>query len=101
MMVQTKYGTVNSDLKTYVDKVLVGKIYKLLPLREEKNATLPECHESLMYELHGGGKLIADLQMHQHFLSLICSLEGLLLIEDDKAYRRKVFECINICKSLV
>lgn len=97
---KTKYGQIDDELLTKYVERLVNKIFKLLPLKQESNPTLAEYHTSLMLELNGANSLVLALQNDANFMCLICSLESLLLIEDDKTYRSKVFELINICKKL-
>jgi CTP:phosphocholine cytidylyltransferase-like protein len=99
---QTKYNKVVDDsfAKAYLEK-LVDKIFKLLPLREEKNENLHKYHESIMVELVGFADLFVEIKNKSEFVSMMASLEGLMKIEDMSLYRRKVFECINLCKKVM
>jgi hypothetical protein len=97
---RTKYGQIDDELLAKYIERLVNKIFKLLPLKQESNPTLVEYHKSLMLELNGANSLVIALQGDANFMCLICSLEGLLSIEDDKTYRSKIFELIGICKKL-
>jgi hypothetical protein len=98
---KTKYGSVDDELlQKYIER-LVNKVFKLLPLKQENNPTLVEYHKSLMLELNGANSLVLALQEDANFMCLICSLESLLFVDDFPVYRRKVLECINICKKLV
>lgn len=96
----TKYGHVDDNsLDKYFDR-LVGKIFKLLPLREENNSTINFYLESLLYELVGGQNLFPELKSNDSFVNLLMSLESLKFIDKLDSYKRKVFECINIAKKL-
>lgn len=95
-----KYNKVDLEhVKIYLES-LVNKVFKLLPLREQKSETLSLYHESLMFELTGFSSVFINIGISSEYVSLISSLEGLLSIHDLGAYRRKVFECINTVKRI-
>lgn len=96
----TRYGVEvnNTAFNEYID-VVVGKIFKLLPLREEKNMTLDKYHSSLMADVLGN-KTLFELEQEKDMICLLVSLEGLITIHDMELYRGKVFECINLAKKL-
>jgi len=97
---RSKYHDIdNSFIKEYVDR-LIGKVFKLLPLREEGNDTLNKYHESLMYELTGFKELFEVITDKAEFVSLLASLESITKIDDFTTFRSKVFECISMIKSL-
>jgi hypothetical protein len=89
----------DSLLEKYLNG-LVNKVFKLLPMREEKNDTLKKYHNSLMLELTGFSHLFAVYRDSQDFINLLSSLESLKIIEDVAVYKSKVFECINIVKKI-
>jgi hypothetical protein len=68
-----------------------GKVFKLLPLREEGKEW--EKHlESLLIQLHGSQILFTG---KLEFMELIVLLNGMHKA-DFPVYRRSVFECINL-----
>lgn len=100
MRTVTKYNsTIDISIEEYLDK-LVNKIFKLLPLKEENNSTLDKYHYSLMLELIGFCNIFTEFQERIEIVSLLASLESLLLISSIEDYKRKVFECINIAKKI-
>jgi len=95
--VETKYGmhVYEYTISSYF-RALVGKIFKILPMYEEDNATLSVYLRSLMLEMAGGSKFIDD----KDILELIVNLEGMLFVKDHKELRSQVFKCTNICTQL-
>jgi hypothetical protein len=96
---KTKYGNLEDCVLTNSENPLVGKIFKLLPMKESCSQTLHEYHRSFMMELHGIDHLA--LQSDPYFLCLLGSLESLVLIDDISLYRTKVFECITALKQIL
>jgi hypothetical protein len=78
----------------------VNKVYKLLPLKEQKNEALDKYQESMIYELSGFANLFKDFVHNADFISLLSILEGLKLIDEMPMYKSKVFECINLVKRM-
>lgn len=80
---------------------LINQIYKLLPDREEGidwQAPL----STIMEELAGMDRLL--IGQHEIFFSLLCKLEGLFTLTKESdffAYRRTIFECLNIVNSIM
>ncbi len=77
-------------------KRIVNQIYKLLPLREEKEDWKKPL-STLMEELVGMNNLMIGEQ--QLFFSLLCKMEGLFQLtqeEDFLLYRRTIFECLSL-----
>lgn len=98
---ETKYGELPEEMwEDYFEK-LVGKVFKILPMKEKEFETLPEYLSSLLLELHGNKSLIQVIQHDGDFLSLISTLEYFVENDDDVGiYKREVFKCISIVKKL-
>ena len=98
---KTKYGlisniTVEISLDSYIDK-----IFKILPMREEKCPTLTIYIQGLIREFLGNSSLMEGLLYEKDFLSLIGTLEN--LIDDDlpfDEFRSDVFKSITIVKKM-
>lgn len=88
-------------LKNYM-RGLVDRFFKILPLWEEQESSVPEYIESLKMELIGFDKLIRRLDNDQEFLSLIAILQYLIDNPDTptRKVRREVFRAISICNKL-
>lgn len=95
MVAKTKYGMEIADLTEYFN-VLKNKVYKLLPLREEQLAW--EKHlDTIMIEVTGLNELIGT---QQSLISLLAKLEALRKLETFMAYRKTIFECLNILEEM-
>lgn len=81
---------------------LINRFYKILPMREEDEPTLPVYIESLCHELIGCEKLIYALDCDARFLSLIAILKYFSENPDCsvKEVKREVFKAISICGEL-
>ena len=74
---------------------ITNQIFKLLPVREE-GGDWESPLRNLLIELAGLDSLLLE---NVDFFSLICKMEALLLLtekEDFFAFRRTIFECLNI-----
>lgn len=81
-------------------KKLTNQIYKLLPDREEGSDWQTPL-STVMEELTGMDSLLID--QHDILFPLLCKLEGLFSYdkeEDFFAYRRTIFECLNLIGSI-
>lgn len=78
---------------------LVNQFFKILPMREAEEETLPVYLESLRSELLGCGKLIEDLEYDPSFLTLINILQFLIDNPECSVFKtkREVFKAISIC----
>ena len=82
-------------------KRIINQTYKLLPMRQE-GADWEKPLQTLIEQLAGIDRLI--LNKSKNLLVLICKLEGLFTLEDDRAfllYRRVIFECLGLLNSFL
>ncbi len=80
---------------------LVAQFFKILPLKENGEASLNEYMKSLKAELMGCGYLYSNLNYDSMFTSLLGILT--FLIENEctvREVKREVFKAISICKKL-
>ncbi len=100
-MTRTNCGYIADELyESYLDS-LVGRFYKILPLKEEGSETLNIYIESFMSELVGSRKLVLLLNNDANFMVLINTLQFLLDNEyDNKTCKREIMKCISIAKKL-
>jgi hypothetical protein len=99
---KTKYGTIPDQVIISSLERLTGKVYKILPMREEKCNTLDEYVSNLLRELVNTEQLINNLQFEGELLSLIGTLEGLADNEIDiSVCRSDVFKSMDIIKKMV
>jgi hypothetical protein len=97
-MINSKYnGKIqNESFQSYCEQYLVNRIYKLLPLKEEKLDWRQYLY-NLNHELLGAEEIYLN---NSHFLSLVHKLESLFLIDSYEDYRRMIFECITVAKKI-
>jgi hypothetical protein len=96
-----KYGkisdiTVEVGLEGYIDK-----IFKILPMKEEKCPTLTVYIHGLIREFLGNSSLMEGLLYEKEFLSLAGTLES--LTDNDisfEEFRSDVFKSISIVKKM-
>ena len=88
------------DQEKYL-KAMIGKLYKLLPLAEEKNEYLDDYIGSLYLELVGSCKLFPELGGNTYYASIICTVASLnKWIDNFKVYRREVLKSIHLVEDI-
>lgn len=103
MTVRTIYGTDMDGrmLDNYFAK-LVNLIFKILPMRECEEKSLPVYLESLLCELTGFSALFPAIGFDAGMLTIMAIIQ--FLIEEPacsvQIVRREVFQAISICKML-
>ena len=103
MMINTSTGMMIDDeyILDYFDH-LVDRIFKILPIRENRSETLPAYMRSLQIELIGCGDLVDGLHGHASYVALLATLQ--YLIDNSEVelseYRREVFKAIRTCNKL-
>lgn len=100
MTVNTTADTqLSSELVFNYFRNLVNQFFKILPMRESDEESLPVYIDSLRSELLGCSHLIAGLENDAYFLTLINILQ--YLIDNPncsiKTTKREVFKAISIC----
>ena len=95
-MIKLKYNImINKDVVLADLERITNQIFKLLPIREE-GGDWQSPLRNLLIELAGLDELLLE---SVDFFSLLCKMEALLgLTSDDDffAFRRTIFECLNI-----
>ena len=99
-MILTTGAEIDNAAITENLKKLINQIYKLLPDREE-NIDWQTPLGTIIEEISGMDKLLNDY--HEILFPLLCKLKGLYDFTEEKdffAYRRTIFECLNLLASL-
>lgn len=87
-------------LTTYL-KGLVGKFYKILPLKESADISLDKYLNSLHIELIGALNTFPELSTENKYISLLNTINYFITNPYDKMIcKREVFKCIDNIKSL-
>lgn len=82
--------------KKYVSG-LVGKFFKILPMKESNEPTLKKYLQSLQREMIGCCALIDELGNDERYISLLAILQYFIEHDEDIAVvRTEVFKAINI-----
>lgn len=81
---------------------LVGRFFKILPLRESMSDTLGTYIESLQMELLGFHALMVGAEFDQRLLSLISFLQYMIDNPDCDipTVKREVFRAIRLCNDM-
>lgn len=80
---------------------LVGRFYKILPLREDHSITLDKYMNSLLREMLGCELLADSLKGDDRFVSLLSILRSLIADHEDiSVVKTDVFRAINIITQL-
>ncbi len=102
-MINTNIGEPVSDkmIEEYF-RTLVGRFFKILPMRENEDRFLKTYIRGLQIELCGCGSLIDDLGNDPRYLSLQSILQYLHDNPDSPVIevRREVFGAISICNKI-
>nr|DAF12289.1 MAG TPA: hypothetical protein [Caudoviricetes sp.] len=102
-MIQTVTNVpINDELLQNYFHSLVNCFYKILPIREDGEKTLPIYIRSLQVELIGCESLICSLKNDAGFVTLLSILQYFLDNPDCPIadVRREVFRAISICNKL-
>ena len=81
---------------------LVNRIFKILPIRENEEPTLPTYIDGLLTELVGCKELLPALREDAIFLSILAVLQFLSSNPSSpiRVFRREVFGLISACNKL-
>lgn len=85
-----------STFEDYCHHYLIGKVWKLLPLREE-NKDWQSYLTSLNQEIVGANEILLN---NKYYFGLVTKLEGLRFIEDFTEFRKMIFECTAYIEKL-
>lgn len=102
-MINTIIGTpITEELIHNYFKCLVNSFFKILPIREDGEKTLPIYIQSLQAELLGAKELICELNNDANFMILLSILQYLHDNPDCPVtdVKREVFRAIAICNKL-
>lgn len=100
MMVQTSTGDyISSTTICRYFNSLVNRFFKILPMRENNEKSLPRYMHSLQRELMGCQHLFPALETCDPFISLLSNLQYLVDAPECSIdeVKRTVFRSINIC----
>lgn len=89
----TKYGTISDEQFDRYKRSVVGRIYAILPMKEENVSTVREYVEGLNRELVGSLEVFTRCE---RILSVVCLLESIVNEADHAVYRKDVLRCCNI-----
>lgn len=103
MMVKTVTGqNITPEFLEAYFETLVDLLFKILPMWEDGEETLPEYMDRLLRELIGCRALFPAIRNDAGFLSILAILQYLIETPGCKigTVRRMVFQAISLCGSL-
>jgi hypothetical protein len=82
---------------------LIDGFFKILPMREADESTLPIYMRSLQISMLGCKELVSAIHYDAEYLSLLSILQYLIDNPSCEPYevKREIFKAISICKKLV
>lgn len=100
-MIEVKYGQLSPVTFERYFNFLVGKMYKILPMKEENCETLHQYIESLQVELIGNGDLVNILVEEPMFISLLNIIQFFISNEFNvRVCKREVFRAISLIEQI-
>ena len=92
--IKTLYNSIPTNLHIrYLDS-LIGRVFKILPLKEEGSETVDVYISNLLYELTGNKELIAYLNNDSRYEAILSNLQKLISLKEN--YRAVVFNTIAL-----
>lgn len=83
-------------------KNIIGKIFKILPLKEENNIGFYDYVDSILIQLIGAKSTFLELENNQDFLSVINIIQYIKNNKcSNKQCKREIFKCLNIIQKLI
>ncbi len=82
---------------------LIGKIYKILPMKENSVETLKQYLESLQVELVGVAGLVELLKYDSQYISVMAIIQYFISNYNNcdlLTYKREIFKCINLINKI-
>ena len=94
--------SVDAELLHNYFRSLVNSFFKILPMKENEESSLPTYIDNFRCELIGCRDFIPELGVDPQFLSLLAILQYLLDHPECtvKKVRREVFSAISVCNKL-
>lgn len=101
-MIKTNYEYIPDKMFVNYLDYLIGKVYKMLPMRENKDDTLVEYMESIIREMIGNQQLMGEIKYDARFQSVINKLEYLTFKKDVdfKVFRKDILDSLPLLKEI-
>lgn len=99
-MINLKYGQISDEMFNNYTTILINKLFKILPMKENNIESLDVYLQSLQVELIGSKDLIPVFAENPNFLIILNTIQFFIENEfDNKTCKREVFKCIKIIES--
>lgn len=93
---ETYYGNISPALFDSYIRSLTGRVWKLLPMKQEGCETLCEYIDSLIKELHSVNEVFLEHPNAEYFVTIVLLLHSAKTENDFKIYRREILRCCNL-----
>ena len=97
-MIEKKYGGYTDQSFLNYKSSLINRVWRLIPLREEKCETLVSHIERLNRELNGMLE-VSDCD-HKYIIAVIHLLENAKSEDDFSLYRADIFRCCDLLQHM-
>jgi len=82
-------------------KNITGKVFKILPLKEENNIGFYDYVDSILVQLIGAKNTFSELENNQDFLTVINIIQYIKNNKcSNKQCKREIFKCLNIIQKI-
>ncbi|MDD3063893.1 MAG: hypothetical protein PHX50_13885 [Massilibacteroides sp.] len=96
--------TFSEEQKRNYIKRLVGKVWKMLPIREGSEEDFKLYYQSIIAEIDGAQKIFNDSMFFLDLMAKLNALPSLYFDEKNDAnhknYKNRVIECVNIVNKI-
>ena len=100
-MIKIKHGEISDVMFYNYLTLLIDKIFKILPMKENKVMTLPIYLDSLQTEIIGCMSLFPEFRNEANFITLLSKIQFLSDSESSvEIYKREIFNMINIVEKI-
>lgn len=100
-MINIRHGQISDVMFYNYLTLLIDKIFKILPMKENKVSTLSVYLDSLQIEIIGCMNLFPEFKDEPHFITLLSKIQFLSdSNSSNEIYKREIFNMINIVEKL-
>ena len=86
--------------KEYLEK-LIGRLYKIIPLKEENSQYVDIYINGLSAELVGNARLMRNFKYDSRIMIVSSTLKSIVYCNEHSEYKSAVFKCIKYVEQLI
>jgi hypothetical protein len=100
METNTKYGQLPDEILMAYVNGMTGKIFKMLPMKQDGSKTLLVYMESILREFIGNKELVEKFKHNEVFLAILGTLESLLHQDNFSLFRSDILKILNLIEQM-